>query len=132
MSNIYLNRSYREKLTFSILQFSKFEKIVSMSVFGKLQQAQISLNFKTCGNLKIRGLGKITVWNFFLFVSISNRIVPRFFMWKDGMIEKESLNFLKWFYSHLWLLTTRVQLFHFEKILPTESEVRQSSKWENF
>ena len=52
----YLLKSYYwEKLTFSNFAFLKFEKIVSMSVFGELQLRQILLNFKTsCCNLKIK------------------------------------------------------------------------------
>ena len=51
MSNIW------EKVTYLKLQFSKFKKFVSSSVFGGLQLTQISLNFKTFCNLEIRGLG---------------------------------------------------------------------------
>ena len=47
MSNIYFSSSYWEKLTFSKLQFSKFKKFVTRSVFDELQIMQISLNFKT-------------------------------------------------------------------------------------
>ena len=46
------------KLMFSKLQFSKFKKFVSRSVFGELQLRQITLNFQTsCCNLKTRSLG---------------------------------------------------------------------------
>ena len=46
------------KLTLSKLQFPKFKKFISRSVFWELQLAQISLNFKTaCWNLKIISLG---------------------------------------------------------------------------
>ena len=57
-SNINLNVTItREELTFSKLRFSKFKNFFSRSVFGELQLAWISLNFKTsCRNLKIRGL----------------------------------------------------------------------------
>ena len=59
MSNIYLNSSYWEKLTFSKLRFSKFKTFVFRSVFDELQLTQISLNFKTSWcNLKIRSLEK--------------------------------------------------------------------------
>ena len=48
MSNTYLKISAE---TFSKLQFSGFKKLVTRSVFGKLQLTQISLNFKTsCSN----------------------------------------------------------------------------------
>ena len=46
ISNIYLNSSHW-KLTFSKLWFSKFEKLVSRSVFEELQFKQTSLSFKT-------------------------------------------------------------------------------------
>ena len=57
------------KLTFRKLRFSKFNKIVTGSVFGEPQLTQISLNFKTyCCNLKNRGLGaKLCVWLFCYF-----------------------------------------------------------------
>ena len=56
MSNI--KSYYGEKVTYSKLLFSKFEKFVSRSVFRELQLKQISLNFQTfCCNLKIRDLG---------------------------------------------------------------------------
>ena len=47
MSNIYLKVD---------LRFSKFKKFVFKAVFGELQHMQISLNFQTCHNLKIRSL----------------------------------------------------------------------------
>ena len=40
MSNICLNSSYREKLTFSKAPISKFKKFFSRSVFGELQLRQ--------------------------------------------------------------------------------------------
>ena len=53
MLNYYLNSSYWEK---TVKQIAK--KLVSRSVFDKLQLTHISLNSKTfCCNLKIRGLG---------------------------------------------------------------------------
>ena len=46
------------------------------------------------------------------------------------MIEKESQ------FPHTvlqsFMINTRVLLFHFEKILIAETEVRRSSNWENF
>ena len=62
MSNIYLKVTI-EKVTYSKLRFSKFEKFISWSLFG------ISLNFKTyCCNLKIIGLeAKLSV-AFLLFL----------------------------------------------------------------
>ena len=60
MSNICLKVTIE---TFSKLRFSGFKKFVSMSVFGE----QISLNFKTCCNLKIRGLGAKLCEAFLLF-----------------------------------------------------------------
>ena len=52
---------------YSKLWFSKFKKCISSSVLGELQQlTQISLNFQTCGNLKIRGLG-VKLCGFLLF-----------------------------------------------------------------
>ena len=60
--------NYWEKLTFSRLRFSKFKKLVSRSVSGELQIAQISFKFKTsCCNLKIRGLGAEMCVAFLLF-----------------------------------------------------------------
>ena len=64
VSNIYL-KSYEK--TFSKLQFSKFNKFVTKSVFWEFQSTQISLNFKTfCCNLKSSGLGS-KLWATFLF-----------------------------------------------------------------
>ena len=58
MSNIYLLKIYYwEKLTFSKLRFSKFEKFASSSVSGEFQLTQIPLNFQTSSyNLKIRSI----------------------------------------------------------------------------
>ena len=64
MSNIYLKLTIEKKLTFSKLRFSKFKKLVTRSVFGGLQLTQISLKFKTYGNLKIRDQGAKTVYIF--------------------------------------------------------------------
>ena len=47
------------------------------------------------------------------------------------MMEKKSLNFLTQFYNHLGLLEG-LDLFHFEKILISESGTRRSSNWANF
>ena len=53
-----MSKLLSEKLTFSKLWFSKFKKVVTRSVFGELQLAQISRNLQNvCCNLKIRGLG---------------------------------------------------------------------------
>ena len=79
MSNIYLNSSYWEKLTFLKFWFSKFKTFVSRSVFGELQLTQILLNFKISWcNLKIRGLEKKPCQTFFYLCFIFG-----FFMWKD-------------------------------------------------
>ena len=62
ISNIYLNVTSE---MFSKL--SGFQKLVTRSVFVELQLTQISLNFKTCCNLKIRGLGAKLCVAFLLF-----------------------------------------------------------------
>ena len=57
---------------FSKLQFSKFNKFVSRSVFEELQLTQMSLNFKTCyRNLKIRGLGAKLCGGFLIFLFLN-------------------------------------------------------------
>ena len=64
MSNIYLKDTRKTDV---LKRFSKFNKFVTTSVFGELQLIQISMNFKTCCNLKIRGLGENCVWLFYHF-----------------------------------------------------------------
>ena len=57
-------------LIITIETFSKFFesiKFVTRSVFGELQLTQISLNFKTCCNLKIRDQGAKLCVAFLLF-----------------------------------------------------------------
>ena len=70
MLNVYrLKSSYWEKVTYSKLWISRFEKFISRSVFEELQLTQISLNIQTfCCNLKVRVLGaKLCVALLFLF-----------------------------------------------------------------
>ena len=62
-----LKSHYWEKLALSKLRFSKLSKFISRSVFGELQLMQISPNFKTCCNVKIKGLGEKCVWLFYCF-----------------------------------------------------------------
>ena len=76
----YINSSFCEKL-----RFSKFKRFSSMSAFGQLQLAPVSLGLETSfSNLKIRDLGKNCVRLFFIydlflcFVVIFNRIAPSF------------------------------------------------------
>ena len=59
MLNIYLKVTIEKKgYRYPKLQFSKFKKFVSRSVFGELQLTQILQNFQTSShNLKIRSLG---------------------------------------------------------------------------
>ena len=59
MSNIYLKVTVEKKSSgYPKLQFSKFSRFVSRSIFGELQLTQIQPNFQTSScNLKIRDLG---------------------------------------------------------------------------
>ena len=66
IANIYLKVTIEKNLR--SLQFSKFKKFVSRSVFGEIHLRQISLNLKmSCWNLKIRGLGAKLYVAFLLF-----------------------------------------------------------------
>ena len=56
MPNAYLNSSDKEKLTVSKLRFYKFKKLLPWLISDGLYLKQIPLNFKTCCNLKMRGL----------------------------------------------------------------------------
>ena len=56
MPNAYLNSSDKEKLTVSKLRFYKFKKLLPRLISNVLYLKQIPLNFKTCCNLKMRGL----------------------------------------------------------------------------
>ena len=69
MLNIYgLKSYYWEKVTYSKLWISKFEKLISRSVFEEPQLTQMSLNIQTVScNLKIRGLGAKLMASLFLF-----------------------------------------------------------------
>ena len=93
MLNIYWSY-YWEKLTFSKLQFSKFKKLVTRSVFEELQLTQISLNFKTsCCNLKIRGLGAKLCVAFLLFLFWKE--LWRFKSNSPCFLLKKSIRFIK-------------------------------------
>ena len=104
-----------------------------------LQIVNMSLNFKTfCCSLKITGLGK-NRQVFLYYVSFSryfilNRIVPRFYVkrryWISLLIEKESLNFLLRFHSHLLLL--QGYTYPSLKNIITESGARRSPSWTKF
>ena len=57
IKNVHLNSRYLEKLTFSKLPFSKFEKFISRSVFRVRRFTQILLHFKTsCRPFKTKGI----------------------------------------------------------------------------
>ena len=57
IKNVPLNSRYLEKLTFSKLPFSKFEKFISRSVFRERRFTQILLHFKTsCCPFKTKGI----------------------------------------------------------------------------
>ena len=90
MSNIYL----KVLKTFSKFQFSGFKKLVTRSVFWELQLMQISLNFKTCCNLKIRGIGAKLYVGFLLFS-----------FWKVlwHFKVKDSMHFVKRNYKLWWV-----------------------------
>ena len=85
------------------------------SSIGKLQLTQISLNFNTSfSNLKVRYLGKKSYEAFFclcfgfeifhLNQNFTSFLHMKRLYWIWLMIEKECLNFLTRFYSHLCLL----------------------------
>ena len=109
-------KSNIRKLTFSKLRFVMFKIFASSSVIGEWQLLKISLrSFKFSGrNFEIGGIEKEQYKEFFLSISRFWNISflaemhavssseKRYGI--NFMIGKESLNFLRHFYSHLWLL----------------------------
>ena len=82
----------------SKLWLSKFKKLTSRSVFGKLQVTQISLNFKTSGcNLKSKAHGAKLYVTFLLF-----------WFWKEFCLLNKNINLIKKKQNRKWKILCTV------------------------